>query len=74
MKKLYKLYRKNYCSDEFDAKVLIADSEDEARTIANFCTGDEGKIWHRVDLALCKEINLNEIKGSYELLGSFNCG
>lgn len=57
--------------DEFDAKVIIAMTEQDARKLANENVGDEGEIWDDVGRVECVEVIL---EGEYELIGSFNAG
>ena len=71
--KLYLLTRLNGIRyDEFDAMLIRAKSELEARIIANTDVGDEGQIWKRTELVCCKEI-LAEGK-SERIITSFNAG
>jgi hypothetical protein len=56
--------------DEYEAKAVIAESENDARIEASKLTGDEGDVWNDCDLVKCEEINLD--CGPVELLGSFN--
>lgn len=67
------LLKRDECSyDEFDAKVVRAVNEEEARQIANQHIGDEGGIWTDPELVKCQVV---EIEGaSEEILGSFNAG
>lgn len=58
--------------DEYDAKIVRAGSEGEARMIANERTGDEGQIWQNGTLVKC-EIVTPDGKPRV-LLESFNAG
>jgi len=70
---LYLLERKpkDVGYDEFDAKLIRARSEGQARKIANENTGDEGKTWHRKGVR-CTRIFVSGI--SKEIIGSFCAG
>lgn len=58
--------------DEYDAKVILAHSEDYARELANQRVGDEGNIWDNRKIVSCEEISLNG--EARVILGSFNAG
>lgn len=58
--------------DEYDIKIIRADSEQEARLIANENVGDEGKMWENSKRILCERIL--ETGDAKEILGSFNAG
>lgn len=59
--------------DEYDGKVVAAPTEEDARRIANWDTGDEGRIWADCDAVICRKVDLkNESQGV--LLASFNAG
>jgi hypothetical protein len=58
--------------DEYDAKIIRAKTENEARYIANETTGDEGRIWDNATLVKCE--NIDSDGDACELLGSYNAG
>lgn len=58
--------------DEYDAKVVRANSEEQARNIANLRVGDEGQMWTDKTKVVCQIIKPNGKEG--EILGSFNAG
>jgi hypothetical protein len=70
---IYLLSRTDACGyDEYDAKVVRASNEGEARRIANEHVGDEGRIWTNKDLVTCERI---EPRGTSDvILASFNAG
>ena len=43
-------------SDEYEAKIIRAENEDQARDIANMTTGDEGEIWEDDTMVSCVEV------------------
>lgn len=51
---IYLLSRDECDYDEFDAKVVRAATEDQARVLANEHTGDEGKIWTDAEAVKCE--------------------
>jgi hypothetical protein len=60
---------------EFDAFVVVAPSEDEARKFANEKACDEGKIWTDNKLVTCEVVGrARSAIASGILLGSFNAG
>lgn len=59
--------------DSYDAKVVIANCESEARKMANIRTYDEGAIWEDKTRVKCENIRLG-VKNAGVLLGSFNAG
>ena len=70
--KIWLLDRIGPCGyDEYDAKVILAPSEQRARELANTNTADEGRIWDDPKETRCVEVipNNEEI-----LLESFNAG
>lgn len=58
--------------DEYDAKIVRAPSERDARRIANKSTGDEGGVWVDEKKVTCEKLYSNG--ESVEILGSFNAG
>ena len=58
--------------DEYAAKVVRAESEKEARALANENVGDEGSIWEDSDLVSCEVVYLRE--DSAVILESYNAG
>lgn len=58
--------------DEYNGKVVRAETEFQARDIANQRTGDEGKIWGHITLVKCEEIPIDG--AAREILASFNAG
>lgn len=77
MKKIYLVSVEEYCYDEYDSMVVIADNEQEAIEMckANDYNGDEG--WEGFiesqGKIVAKEINLNT-NTSKIILQSFNAG
>ena len=70
--KIYLLRRKdNIGYDEYDSKVIVADSEQRARKLANEFVGDEGTIWDNPKFVTCEEVD-NTLEGV--LITSFNAG
>ncbi len=57
--------------DEFDAKLIRARSEIQARKIANENTGDEGKVWHQKGIKCTRVFVSGKEK---EIIASFNAG
>ena len=57
--------------DEYDSKVVVAHTQEDARYWANVNTGDEGMIWNDPNEVLCSEIDYEH---EYVLLESFNAG
>ncbi len=73
MKIFYLSVRNVVGYDSYDAKVVIAVNECNARKMANENTGDEGDIWQDKDKVSCRLIRLmSEVEGV--LLASFNAG
>lgn len=68
---IYLLERDDWGYDEFDAKVIVAKDELEAREIANMNVGDEGRIWTDPTKVRCKKINTIE---AGEVSTSFHAG
>jgi hypothetical protein len=58
--------------DYYEAKLVRAKSEDEARKIANEIVGDEGKIWEDKELVACKIIK--KMGNSEVIISSFRGG
>ena len=58
--------------DEYDGRVICADNEKQARTIANKSAGDEGQMWDDYSLVVCELIDPDGEHG--EILASFNAG
>ena len=58
--------------DEYDSKVVRANSEPHARFIANTMTGDEGTIWEDRKRVTCRELPPEGKWGI--ILQSFNAG
>jgi hypothetical protein len=58
--------------DEYDAKIVRASSEQEARILANESTGDDGKIWTDPKCVTCEPCQPDGASGV--LLASFNAG
>ena len=58
--------------DEYDAMVVCAGSQDEARRIANNNPGDEGGVWIDPESVTVEEIDPDLPHGL--ILGSFNAG
>ena len=58
--------------DEYDAKIIRANNERQARGLANTKTGDEGRIWNNDALVKCEIVSVAGEIG--EILGSFNAG
>ena len=58
--------------DEYDAKVIRAKNEKQAREIANERTGDEGKIWVDEKEVTC--VVVPAAGEAEEILGSFKAG
>jgi len=54
-----------------NAKVIVAESEQQARAIANLNISDEGRIWELTHLVSCDIINHNH---AHEVLSSFIAG
>ncbi len=71
MKKIYilKVDEAHWDYDCYDGKVIVADSEQRAREIANADTGDEGEIWNNAALVSCQVVNA-EIESV--ILSSYN--
>jgi hypothetical protein len=71
---IYKLTRtgNDVGYDEYDAKIVRAGREQEARRIANLRTGDEGAVWDNPDRVDCVAVDL--VGDSEEILGSFCAG
>lgn len=73
--KIYLLKRVNEDKiyyDEYISKVVSAKNEEEARSIANQETADEGKIWNNPKKVDCRQITSKEPKGI--ILSSFRAG
>lgn len=64
--------RRNVGYDEYDAKVVMAETEEEARRVANKNTGDEGMLWDAPDEVACTELLPQGT--ACEILGRFNAG
>lgn len=45
--------------DEYDAKVIIARTEGEARELANIKTADEGPIWNDPTKVACANLDMH---------------
>tara|TARA_R110002074_G_C11963222_1_gene609840 strand:+ start:144 stop:359 length:216 start_codon:yes stop_codon:yes gene_type:complete len=58
--------------DEYAAKVVRAESEKEARALANQNVGDEGKIWEYSTCVSCEEVDTQEY--SAVILQSYKAG
>lgn len=58
--------------DEYTGKVVRAESEQEARDIANKKTGDEGKIWTDTTKVTCEQVATDGASGA--ILEAFNAG
>lgn len=70
---IYLLRRKDAIGyDEYDAKVIRANSTKRAREIACEDTGDEGSIWMDDKLVTCEVVVAEGPEG--EILSSFNAG
>lgn len=70
---IYQLIRTDYVGyDEYLGKVIRAESEQEAREIANQDTGDEGKLWTDPTKVACSLVEPQGASG--EILGAFNAG
>lgn len=57
--------------DEYDAKVVVAKNEQNARKIANESNGCEGKIWNNKEVVSCQIVDDTK---EGEVLGSYNAG
>jgi len=69
---IYLLNRSEACGyDEYDAKVIVATSKDEARKLANMKVGNEGRIWEDPSQVHCNIIDSESIG---VVLESFNAG
>jgi len=56
---VYLLYRIDSVGyDEYEAKVIIAFTESEARSLANVKTADEGPIWNDPTKVACANLDL----------------
>lgn len=62
--------------DAYRGFVIAANSETEARKIANECPGDEGSIWEDCEKVSCKEIGeyTGELTEPMIVLYDFNAG
>jgi len=69
--KIYLLKQLKPGYDEFEAKVVVANSHMEARILANVHTADEGKIWKDTTLVVCTEVSLHVPEVCFE---SFKAG
>ena len=70
--KLFLLSRSNYTWDEYDAFVVRAENEEEARELASKENTFEAVHWLDKTVSTCEEI---KIKGDKEIiLSSFNAG
>lgn len=70
--KIYLLTRKDRVGyDEYTGFVIVAGTEEDARTRANSIAADEGPIWAEPDFVKCEEVN-TETTGI--VLDSFNAG
>jgi len=69
---VYLLYRLDYIGfDEYEAKVIIARTEGEARTLANAKYADEGPIWNDPTKVVCTNLDLHVAR---VVLESFRAG
>lgn len=58
--------------DEYDSKLVRADTEKEARDLANQSPGDEGRIWDDPSKVNCEIVSIH---GKPEVvIDSFNAG
>jgi len=64
--------RKGVYYDSYDAKVIRACNETEARKIANKTIGDEGKVWEDRIVVSCKIVE--EVEKSKPILESYCAG
>ena len=71
MNNIYLLSMEYAGYDTYDSKVIVASSEDEAREIANYNTGDEGKVWKDPSVVKCEVVDTST-KGA--VCESFNAG
>lgn len=72
MLNIYLLYRLDSVGlDEYDAKVVIASTEWEARELANVKTADEGPIWNDPTKVVCANLDLHVAR---VVLESFRAG
>lgn len=70
---IYLLKRQHHVGwDEFESKVVRADSEQLARTLANETVGDEGKIWNDPSEVECVVISPDG--PSCVIMEAFNAG
>jgi hypothetical protein len=58
--------------DEFDSKVVVAESEEDARLIAGEETGDEGQVWHNPKYVSCEVVD--PAQGARVVCASFIAG
>lgn len=58
--------------DSYDAKVVSAASEEDARELANQKTGEEGKIWQDSSKVTCERLTDESCEGI--VCASFNAG
>jgi hypothetical protein len=73
--KFWHLFRTNagdVTYDEYDAFVIEAATESEAREIACNNPGDEGSVWRDPDRVRCEELVTSGTPGV--IIGSFNAG
>ena len=69
---VYLLYRTDSVGyEEYDAKVIIARTESEARELANVKTADEGPIWNDPTKVTCANLDLHVAR---VVLESFKAG
>lgn len=70
--KLFLLSRLDCGYDEYDAKLIRAKNEEDAREIANECVGDEGEIWAKHSEVECEIIS--EDGDPSVIISSFRAG
>jgi len=70
---IYLLVRTDHTGyDEYDGRVICADSETQARAIANESVGNEGRMWDDLNRVTCEMVDPDGECG--EVLASFNAG
>jgi len=61
--------------EQYDAFVIVASSEEEARRLANGRAADEGKIWDDLSIVSCVRLGCaSETAPQGIVLGSYNAG
>lgn len=57
--------------DEYDSKIVVAETARRARKLANEHVGNEGTVWQNTEIVTCRQVSTTE---EGEVLASFNAG